>query len=311
MIDPKLLNLVFNFKKMSDNQRKKVSGNIFPYLKTNMATPLSEESLEKALAKVCKRIDATNERLDTIQANMIKQEDFKKIISNFNKKIEKMESDIDNVKKELTNVKSEMEKALKEVETLKRASKENSNSISVQNQNSPSTLRIAALEERLEIEENLKRRENLVFFGIPQAPKEKKEDIEKSLKVIIKERMEIDLDITSIIRMGHPRQGNPAGIKVQIPNEEMRTSILKNGKKLKGTKVFVSPDLSRRRREIIKILNIKRLEAMKDGSRAYLRGDKLYVDNKVFSVDPNNVICMVTNESPRHYTGFQKSTASR
>ena len=63
-------------------------------------------------------------------------------------------------------------KKKQEIDSLKNPSKKNL--ISVENRDSSSALRIAALEERLEKEENLKRRENLVFLESLKPPKKRR-----------------------------------------------------------------------------------------------------------------------------------------
>lgn len=68
-----------------------------------------------------------------------------------------------------------------------------------------------------------------------------------------------------------------------------RSSILKNGRKLKGTDIFVSPDLSIKTRQNRKILNSLRLEAIKERKRAFFRGDFLQIEDKTFGVVDNNI----------------------
>lgn len=265
---------------MNGKKNNKGDGNnLFPYLKTNLATPLTEGSLEKALAKVSKKIDLTNERLDLIQSKMISKEDFEKVISNLNKKIEKMETDFTNVKEEVVTLRNSQRTMEKEGRNVKSTLK------GVIEDNNILKKKLLELENKMEDDENKKKRENLVFYGIPQEILESNEACNKKIKVLIKERFDIELQTSAIRRLGRLNNGKPAPLLVSIPNENSRSTILKHAKKLKGSNVFVSPDYSKKIREKRTILNIKRMEAQKEGKTAYILGERLHIDNEVYEVD--------------------------
>lgn len=86
-----------------------------------------------------------------------------------------------------------------------------------------------------------------------------------------------------IHRLGRNGLNRPVILYLQDYNEKME--ILKNAKKLKGTKIFIENDFSRptlRRRKLLR--DSAKLD--KDsGKKVYLVNDKLHIDDEVFVWD--------------------------
>ena len=143
---------------------------------------------------------------------------------------------------------------------------------------------VLALEEL----DNRGRRENLMILGLPKTQQNTNEEVNVFLN-----DLGINVKIEQACRLGN---GANAPIKIQIKKEEERASVLKNCFKLKGRKISVTPDLCPRTREKRKILMLKRLEEIKNnnGSKCFLRGDKLFINDKVFIVNSSNEIVDAT-----------------
>jgi len=229
-------------------------------------------------------------------------QDFKKWLEEIlNNKIENLGQKIDKALVEFSAKVATLERANNKLETELKIVKESYAKLEKDNQNALSERRkmdkaqellqsrVVLLEEKLEQEESQKRRRNLVFYGIQQRRDENKDEIKETLQKFLKNKMDVDVEIAELRRIGRPNNNTPAPLITTIPNETTRSSILKNGRKLKGTDIFVSPDLSIKTRQNRKILNSLRLEAIKERKRAFFRGDFLQIEDKTFGVVDNNI----------------------
>ena len=229
-------------------------------------------------------------------------QDFKKWLEEIlNNKIENLGQKIDKALVEFSAKVATLERANNKLETELKIVKESYAKLEKDNQNALSERRkmdkaqellqsrVVLLEEKLEQEESQKRRRNLVFYGIQQRRDENKDEIKETLQKFLKNKMDVDVEIAELRRIGRPNNNTPAPLITTIPNETTRSSILKNGRKLKGTDIFVSPDLSIKTRQNRKILNSLRLETIKERKRAFFRGDFLQIEDKTFGVVDNNI----------------------
>ena len=134
--------------------------------------------------------------------------------------------------------------------------------------------------------ENRSRRNNLCFDGIPEEPESQSESWRKSEKKVLKilnDKMELpgDIKIKRAHRVGTRRQaGNPRSIVVKFLSYKDRERVMKERRKLKGTRVFVREDYSDRVAETRRQLYPDMLEARRNGKIAYLRYNKLIVHDR-------------------------------
>ena len=218
--------------------------------------PLTEEGLEKIVAKVIKKIETNHKELEEIKNNMISREDFEKAISNFNKKIKKMENEITNVKEELAEVKLERD-------DLKST--------------------VLEIRGRIEIEEKQKKRKNIIIHGL-NTPETS--NLEEEVKEVVN-KLKIKIDIKNIKKIGSTNNGP---ICVRIPSEADRVKVFKNCFKLKEFKISITPDYTKKTMADRKILNIKRLELIQKGKAPKLKNDKLFCEKECYAVNNNGQV---------------------
>ena len=306
------LDNILTSRSATPNTREAIKqGNLVsgPWAKSDQSQKVPVVNKAKAKSDQPQKVSIVNKAKSdqsqkVVTVNKNKEDEIKNIIEKYlkdsdhkqNLRLAQLEAKIDRLEDEIVT--------LKQVTTVLR-----SNLNQKQQQNDSLKARISTFEEKIEKEENLKKRDNLVFFGISQEEGESEESTRKKIKVFIKEKMGISPEITKTRRIGNSNLGKPAPLIVTIPKEDFRTTILKNGKKLKGTRVFVSPDYAQRTREKIRILNIKRREELKKDNKAYFRGDKLYVNDIIYSVNHDNDIFVVKRIIPsEHHSENQLST---
>ncbi|RUS84616.1 hypothetical protein EGW08_007643 [Elysia chlorotica] len=127
-----------------------------------------------------------------------------------------------------------------------------------------------------EIEERLKRKQNLIFFNIDESSAaEAKDRIEEDSKNILKVLEKIDVencvDFEPPTRLGKKGEA-PRPLKIRFNSSEACSRILKSASKLKGTKIYISRDMTplerREWKELLEERNRKRQEALEKGIEA-------------------------------------------
>lgn len=134
--------------------------------------------------------------------------------------------------------------------------------------------------------DNRSRRNNLCFEGIAEsnARNETWDQSEAHVKKIISDHMDLDVNAINIERAHRvgPKKSSsekPRAIVAKFLDYKDREMVFKAKRNLKGTNVFVREDYSERVAEKRKNLIPKMMEERKKGKKAYLRFDKLIVQD--------------------------------
>lgn len=143
--------------------------------------------------------------------------------------------------------------------------------------------KLAGLEERsAQIEKQLvtidrrNRKNNLVIFGLKLA----KDNLLQGTLNKLNSTLELSLsenDINNIYQKGNDC------IIVEFISFLKKVSVLKNTKKLKGTKIVICNDLNREDRTQSKLLHENLKKARQEGQKAYIKNFTLYVNNQPYT----------------------------
>lgn len=79
--------------------------------------------------------------------------------------------------------------------------------------------------------------------------------------------------------------GKTKTVILELNSFKKKTELLKNGNKLKGSGVFISPDLTREDRLLHKALYHHLKEARSRGKNPQIRGNKLIVDGRAYTLE--------------------------
>lgn len=130
--------------------------------------------------------------------------------------------------------------------------------------------------------EDRSRRSNVVVFGISEDPAESEADLRR--KVItdtFEKKLNVKCDsVARIHRLGKGATNRPVILYFQDYNE--KTSVMKNVKKLKGTKIFIQNDYSQQTLQKRKLLWESAKADKSQGKTAFLIHDKLCVGDDLF-----------------------------
>ncbi|UYV82063.1 EPM2AIP1 [Cordylochernes scorpioides] len=118
------------------------------------------------------------------------------------------------------------------------------------------------------------RERNLIFYGIEQ---DNNEDCRERIRKVIEENMQTTekINITRCHRLSR-KPGAP--ILVEVPEQNDRSTLFKAAFNLRGTRISLSKDYSRKMREQRRVLNVKRRELVEKGTLAKLRDNKLIIN---------------------------------
>ncbi|CAN7942626.1 unnamed protein product, partial [Ixodes hexagonus] len=133
--------------------------------------------------------------------------------------------------------------------------------------------------------ENRSRRNNLVFFGIPDSEKETWAEAEAKVIAVASESLGVQLKADAIERahrLGRYRTGADRPIIAHFENFKYKEAVLSRAFKLKGTRTSISEDFSQR------VINIRKQLigfAKSKNAKFSLRYDKLLMNGACFVID--------------------------
>lgn len=137
------------------------------------------------------------------------------------------------------------------------------------------------LEIKYEKLEKSLRKNNIIIFGLRVPDSETL--LEHTLQ-LFNERLGLDLhenDINDIYLIGKQKVEKP--VIVKLVSYLKKVAILRNAKKLKGSKIFISEELNLEEREGRKILVQHLKQAKERATNAYIKGDKLYINGNSYT----------------------------
>lgn len=132
--------------------------------------------------------------------------------------------------------------------------------------------------------EDRARRDNLVFFNVPDNPSETWADSEKEVKKIALDQMSINLtdaDIARAHRIGTARRDKIRPITVKFTSHKTKEKVLNAKTKLKGSDIAISEDFSPATRHARKML-VDFAKRTAPDEKFKLRYKKLTLDDKCY-----------------------------
>lgn len=138
------------------------------------------------------------------------------------------------------------------------------------------------LKDKVEYLERETKQKSIIIFGLNREPVEI--DIDFVCTEILKQ---IDVkvehsDISDFYCLGRNKN---CPLKVDFTTKIKKQTVLKNANKLKGTGIVIAPDLTIKQREERKFLKTHLERHRKLGKESYIKGNKLVVDNKKFTIE--------------------------
>lgn len=138
------------------------------------------------------------------------------------------------------------------------------------------------LKNKVEYLERETKRKNIIIFGLDKEPEEINinfvcTEIKKLLDVTIEQS-----DISDVYPLGRNRN---SPLKIEFFSKAKKQVVLDNCRKLKGTGVVISHDLTYKQREERKTLKAHQDKQRTLGKKSYIRGNKLIVEDQKFSIE--------------------------
>lgn len=158
--------------------------------------------------------------------------------------------------------------------------------------------RVVVQEQKIEMLEREIRRKNLVVKGLNENIREEPSVTkEKIVEMVQKLGIEInpETDMDEVRRLGKPTMGKTRPVLLKLTTRGKKMEILKNTNRLKGTDIWVDEDYTREIQEKRRQLLVPLKEARKKGHRAYLRHDRLVIDEGIYEME-NGKLRMTGNE---------------
>ena len=130
--------------------------------------------------------------------------------------------------------------------------------------------------------ESFIRKNNIVIFGLEYINKQDSlaNFVITNLNLLLEQNLTVNC-LNNTFLLGRPEGKRP--ILVQFVSHLTKIQVLKACKKLKGTPVSISEDLTREEREIRKVLARHKKLAQDSGNAAYIRNNVLYINGDAYT----------------------------
>lgn len=194
---------------------------------------------------------------------------------------------IDGMLKDLQDLRTSLQFTQKELDDLKCANKRiQASSKSQRSDIDRLAESMLILDAKSDFLDSQARRANVIIDGIPEAEKENNLVTEEKVLKIFEEKLNLDpktVGVEQVTRTGKVNitsdgtQGRPRPVIVRFHRTKDRDMVLRNARKLKGTRIFINEDYPEAVRQRRKELLPKMKEARERGDIAFLRYDKLII----------------------------------
>ena len=243
-----------------------------------------------------------------IKQNLSKLDTIEKTVIGIDSKVVKLDQEVKNLNDRVAAVELSQSFVSDKFDTQKT---------SIDNTNTEVTQMKAKIKELTKTNEDLKKesdsmkktmidtqarsmRENLIFYGIPEVPKDETEDCQNSVKTLLSDKLGItitenNMEMDRAHRIGIRKEGinqKPRPIVVKFHKYTEKEKIRKSSYMLKGTDYSIGEQFPKEIVDKRKLLVPVMKEAKKKGKTARLSYDKLYIDNKLYS---GNTVPMETS----------------
>lgn len=141
------------------------------------------------------------------------------------------------------------------------------------------------LKDRVNNVERLLKKNNLVFYGMNEDPKETKDILTKAILSLLQEKLGFALsavDISNCFRLGKKTSTNRP-VLLELTSNFNKREILAKKFKFKGSNIFVNEDLIPQDLYERKILLSVLKNAKSHNLKAHLKGNKIVIDSKTYT----------------------------
>lgn len=197
------------------------------------------------------------------------------VVEQLKSRIQLAEGTIADLIKSLEYTQSETKDLQNEVKVLRKSDIENKATIDILK------LRIEELEKRQNYQEDYQRRNNLRFTGIQEhSGGETWEETAETISKLLEEKLQLPkMKLERAHRTG-PTSSSPRTIVARFERFGDREAVLRNARKLKGTRIYVNEDLCPASQELKKSQFPLLKQAREAGKIAYFRHTKLIVKDR-------------------------------
>jgi hypothetical protein len=142
---------------------------------------------------------------------------------------------------------------------------------------------------RIESLESERLGNNVMVYNLPAAGATN-EDVKGSVSELLEKKLNLKVKPKSITVMGNSTADKPSPVRIEFNNKSECQAVLKSKTKLKGSPVYLQPDLPKitrwnRKQQLGSCMSLR-----KEGKRAYFIGSRLFVDGRLFEDDKKRML---------------------
>ena len=192
--------------------------------------------------------------------------------------ISEVKKEVELVKNENEELKKSLQFSQEEIDDLKNTVKRQSQEIKTLQEKTEKTDELA---EKVRVQDDMSRRNNLRMEGMPEKETENYEQTQAQIETLLSNKMNIAVKLESANRVGKKNNSrSPRPIIARFATFTERQKCMKSSAKLKGTNIYINEDLSKEtaQRRMAKMDELR--EKRNQGFLAYFIGDRLVVKER-------------------------------
>ena len=203
---------------------------------------------------------------------------------NMNSKFDKMKDDVKEMKDVYAGLMNEISDLKTEVTDLRRAND------SLKAENDALKEKIDVIERKTDDLEDRSKRQNIIIHGLPRDAHEKTWKDCEDVREMIVDKLELtgEMPFDRVHRLT-PDKNSPIVARCTFYKD--KEEIMRAKGKLKGSKIFLGDDFSKRVRDVRKRLAPHLKNAKSQGKKATMVFDHLLVDGKKFFLSGDDQLC--------------------
>lgn len=152
----------------------------------------------------------------------------------------------------------------------------------VSNKVSHNSRKLQEISDRCLHFERVSRRNNIIIFGLKRSSED---DLLETTLSALNEYLKAGITTNDINNIRTIGRGQQQPVILEFVSLLKKKAVLKNVKNLKGTGIGIGDDLCKEDREKNKVLVRYLKKARGEGAKAYIRGNRLCIDGKEYTVE--------------------------
>lgn len=189
--------------------------------------------------------------------------------------LEEIKNEVNKIKREVSQVQQKADQTIDKVERMEATWKEKEKAWKAEKE--LLERRMEEMEKSNETQERFGKRNNIIIKGLQITGES---NMKQNIKTFLKNKLDVEVMPMDAFEMGKDR--NNKTMVVKLNNWEDKMKVMKNKSKLRGGKVYIDSDLTKKELHIQKTIRELAKKEIESGNRVRVGYQKITINNKTY-----------------------------